>query len=223
MKRNKILHKFSPPLHPASNGQAEALVKVVKSGVSRRSEGSLMTRISRFLFQYRNTPHSSTGRSPAELMLGRPMRCHLDQLHADLAREIERKQNKWPEKKRSNDLLQAQDSVWVSAIPQSKHRWVPATVTENYGHSCQVQLADGRQFERHRSHIRRRTDQVSEEGDDLSIQLHVAQDHRIPEPSSSSAPSRVAPSEEGSTPPSPPASDRRYPPRKRRVPERLKL
>lgn len=130
VKRNKILHKFSPPLHPASNGQAEALVKVVKASISRRSEGTLMTRISRFLFKYRNTPHSSTGRSPAELMLGRPMRCHLDQLHPDLSMEIEKKQNKWPEKRGStSDRLQVHDAVWVSAIPQAKHRWVPAVVT----------------------------------------------------------------------------------------------
>ena len=165
MKKNKILHKFSPPLHPASNGQAEALVKVVKSGISRREEGTLMTRISRFLFRYRNTPHSCTGRSPAELMLGRPMRCHMDQLHPDLTSEVERKQTKWSEKGgRAIPQFQPEDTVWVTAIPQSAHRWVPATVTENMGHSCKVKLADGRQFERHVSHIRQRVETGSTEG-----------------------------------------------------------
>ena len=41
MKGNRILHKFSPPLHPASNGQAEALVKVVKTVLAKRTDGSL--------------------------------------------------------------------------------------------------------------------------------------------------------------------------------------
>ena len=226
MRSNKILHKFSPPLHPASNGQAEALVKVVKAGVARRSEGTLMTRISRFLFRYRNTPHSSTGRSPAELMLRRPMRCHLDQLHPDLSREIERKQSKWPEKRgRASDQLQAQDEVWVSAIPQSKHRWVPAIVTENYGHSCQVQLTDGRRFERHQSHIRRRTDRVSEQNEDLPAASTSVTDGCL-SPSSPSSSPRATLSQERPRlmcPPSPLVSDRRYPRRKRHGPDRLKL
>ena len=55
IKENRIVHRFSPPLHPASNGQAEAVVKVVKSGIMQRSDGSLQTRLSRFLFKYRNT------------------------------------------------------------------------------------------------------------------------------------------------------------------------
>lgn len=77
MKGNGIKHMFSPPRHPASNGQAEALVKVVKNGIRKRT-GSLHTRLQRFLLAYRSTPHSTTGQSPAELLFSRPLRTRLD-------------------------------------------------------------------------------------------------------------------------------------------------
>ena len=41
-------------------------------------------RLARFLFQYRLTPHSTTGQSPAELLLGRKPRSHLDFLFPSL-------------------------------------------------------------------------------------------------------------------------------------------
>ena len=80
---NGVKQVFSPAWHPSSNGQAESAVKVVKSGLRKQSGGSLQTKLSRVLFQYRTTPHSSTGRTPAELLNGRSMMTHLHRLHPD--------------------------------------------------------------------------------------------------------------------------------------------
>ena len=159
VKANRILHKFSPPLHPASNGQAEAVVKVVKSGLTQRSDGSLQTRLSRFLFKYRNTPHSTTGRTPAELLLGRPMRSTMDLVHPDLTAKIERHQQTWKDRSDQSACdrqFQVGEGVYVTAIPQSAQRWVPAVVISVTGQSCGVRLMDGRVFRRHRSHLRTR-------------------------------------------------------------------
>ena len=41
-------------------------------------EGSVETRVSRFLSRYRSTPQTSTGVSSAELSLGRKLRSRLD-------------------------------------------------------------------------------------------------------------------------------------------------
>ena len=49
-------------------GWLKELFKRLRKDIS--SEGSLETHISRFLFQYRNTPHTTTGVSLAELLLG---------------------------------------------------------------------------------------------------------------------------------------------------------
>ena len=67
----------SAPYHPASNGLAERAVKSFKRGFERMGEGSLKTKLARFLLQYRNAPQGTTGQSPAELLMGRRLRSHL--------------------------------------------------------------------------------------------------------------------------------------------------
>ena len=84
LKSNGVRHVRTPPYHPASNGLAERSVQTFKAGMKKLQEGSLETKISRFLFNYRLTPHSSTGVSPAELMFGRKLRSLLDCLQPHL-------------------------------------------------------------------------------------------------------------------------------------------
>lgn len=49
------------------------------------------------LFSYRITPQSTTGLSPAELLLGRKLRSTLDLAHPDLKRKVENRQEKLKE------------------------------------------------------------------------------------------------------------------------------
>ena len=71
MTKNGIHHIRTVPYHPASNGLAERAVQTLKEGLKKLSSGDLETRLFRFLFQYRITPHTTTGQSPAQLLLGR--------------------------------------------------------------------------------------------------------------------------------------------------------
>ena len=80
--------------HPATNGLAERAVQTVKRGVKKTKSGTLSDKIARFLFAYRNTPHSTTGVSPAELSMGRKLRSPLDLLKPDLHFRVEGRQKK---------------------------------------------------------------------------------------------------------------------------------
>ena len=74
LHQNGIAHTRTAPYHPASNGLAERAVQMFMQGIKRLRKGTVETKLSRFLSQYRLTPRMTMGRSPAELLLGRQPR-----------------------------------------------------------------------------------------------------------------------------------------------------
>ena len=100
VEKNGIRHVRSAPYHPSSNGQAERVVQTFKEAILKTT-GDVQTRLARFLFQYRLTPHSSTGLSPAEMLLGRRPRSHLDLIHPDTSVKVTRSQER---QKSAHDL-----------------------------------------------------------------------------------------------------------------------
>lgn len=84
LRRNGVRHVGTPPYHLVSNGLVERCVQTFIEGMKRLKSGSLSTRLARFLLRYRIMPHSSTGTSSAELMMGRTLHTQLDLLHPDL-------------------------------------------------------------------------------------------------------------------------------------------
>ena len=94
VRRNGTRHRTSAPYHPATNGLAERAVQVVKAGLRKNTEGDMGLRLARLLFKYRNTPHTTTGVTPADLLLGRKPRCHIDLLHPDIATRVENRVHK---------------------------------------------------------------------------------------------------------------------------------
>ena len=60
-ERNKIRHVRISPYHPSSNGLAERAVQTLKSGMKKQLSGNIQAKLSRFLFHYRLSPHTTTG------------------------------------------------------------------------------------------------------------------------------------------------------------------
>ena len=86
--------------------------------------------VAQFLYQYRSTPHSTTGRSPAELFIGRPLRNHVDLLRPDLADQVEKRQRaqkQYAERGTRAVSVQKGDTVWVTSVD----RLQGATLREN--------------------------------------------------------------------------------------------
>ena len=72
--RNGIIHLFSPPYHPSSNGIAERAV-LTKKAVGRIIGASCLEEIiKKCLSTYKITPHTSAGKAPCELLMGRKIR-----------------------------------------------------------------------------------------------------------------------------------------------------
>ncbi|RXN06429.1 Transposon Tf2-11 poly [Labeo rohita] len=89
--RNGIRHVTTAPYHPSSNGQAERMVQTTKEALSRITKGEWQTRLARFLLSQHITPNSSTGKSPAELLMNRQLTTALDRLHPDHGEDMLRK------------------------------------------------------------------------------------------------------------------------------------
>ena len=85
---NSIKHIFMAPYLASSNGLAERAVQSLKQSMRKQMGGTVQMKVSRFLFQYRTTPHSTTRVSLAELLLNRKLRNHLDLLRPDLTTKV---------------------------------------------------------------------------------------------------------------------------------------
>ncbi|XP_015266723.1 PREDICTED: uncharacterized protein K02A2.6-like [Gekko japonicus] len=85
LRRNLIRHIRSAPFHPATNSQAERMVRTAKEALSWISEGDWEFRLAQFLLTHRTTPNPVTGHSPAKLLMGRRPTTLLDRLHPDRA------------------------------------------------------------------------------------------------------------------------------------------
>ena len=82
---NAVKHLTMAPYHPVSNGLAERAVQTLKTRLKKMTVGNIEDKLACFLFQYRITPHTTTGQSPAELLMGRRPRSHLDILKPDIS------------------------------------------------------------------------------------------------------------------------------------------
>ena len=94
-KFNGIKHIFSAPYHPASNGQAERYVRTIKEALKKlkdNGQGSLSTKLNRFLLAYRTTPNSVTKISPADMLFKRRIKTAFQLLKPEIELEVRRKQ-----------------------------------------------------------------------------------------------------------------------------------
>lgn len=161
MEKNGIRHVCSAPYHPASNGLAERAVGTLKDALRKMTGHSLETKLSRFLFQYRITPHTTTGVSPAEMLFGRRPKSHLDLLHPDIEERVVRGQDtqKLRRDQHAKDrVFQPGDHVYVKNFATGLP-WLPGVIQHQTGPvSFVVDLLDGRQVRRHQDHLHDRYD-----------------------------------------------------------------
>ena len=143
---------MSAPYHPSTNGLAERAVQVLKQGLKKVTTGSLKTRLARVL-------QSSTGVSPAKLLLGRcPWTC-LDLLKLNLADKVENKQlqQKVDHDRAAQSRSFKEDEAVYTRNFGPGQKWLPGTIVPTTGPvSYRVLLEDGRVWRRHQDHMRQR-------------------------------------------------------------------
>lgn len=186
VQKNGILHVTSAPYHASSNGLAERAVQTFKEMMDKCPAGSIKTKVARVLFSYRTTPQTTTGLSPAELLMGRKLRCTLDLMHPDLKQEVQRKQRRSKENhdRRAKERSFEEDDPVFTKNFGSGPKWVPGIVASVTGPvSYKVMLADGRVVRRHVDQIHSRTESPAEvSDDDMGSYPLPAADTSVPTP-----------------------------------------
>ena len=177
---NGIQHVQIAPYHPSSNGLTERAVQVIKQGISKQSTGTLNDQISRVLFQYRITPHSTTGVSPAELVMGRRLRSRLDLLKPSIEQTVTNKQLQRKEvydRHCRHHTFKTGEKVFMKNQNKGK-KWLAGSIIKETGPvSYQVKLGDGRVMRCHQDQLRPRftRDNIESQGipllddDDLTM------------------------------------------------------
>ena len=147
---HSIARLTSAPFHPASKGEAERLVGVFKHTMKRavrEEKKSKHLGLREVLQQYRVTPHCTTGRTPAELMLGHQVRYSLSVLQPRAHKA--KLQQKLPAKTK----FSIGEHVHYRDFTRNRPKWVAGKVTGHVGMKMFiVQGPDG--------HCRRHEDQL---------------------------------------------------------------
>ena len=159
-KQNGIRHLKTAPYHPSTNGLAERAVQVFKRGMKKSGSGELETKLARFLLHYRTTPHATTGTTPAELLMGRSPRTHLDMLRPNISARVESKQLSQKlhhdDRSRKRSFL-PQEKVYVREAGNNSP-WTAGVIESRRGSvHYEMKMEDGKLVKRHIDHIQPRT------------------------------------------------------------------
>ena len=175
MQKCGILHRTTAVYKPSTNGLAENIIKSFKSSL-KKSKDPVHVTIDRFLFQYRQTPHSTTGVSPSELMFGRKMRNRLDLLRPEACPIPAVNISKLPQRVLERQEAQKRNhcnrprkvkyppntQVMIRNFGKYGAKWLPANVERQTGPvSYECKLTDGKRVKRHQDQIQSRERSLS--------------------------------------------------------------
>ena len=175
-KSNRIQHIRSSPYHPSSNGLVERAVQVFKQGMKKASSGTVSDKASRLLFHYRITPHTITGLTPSEMLIGRTLHSTLDLLKPDVRQRVIQKQSKQKlnhDKHCKSQIFPEGERVLAKNLGQGK-KWLPGKIVSQKGPvTFEIELEDGRSCQPHQDHVRKRSEE------EQSVLLHEASEREI--------------------------------------------
>ena len=143
---------------------AERAVQTFKQAIVRIQGDTIQERLSKFLFNYRISPHTTTGIPPSEMLMGRRLRSRLDLLYPDISTKVEIQQEK---QKKSHDTKKPLRSFKIGDFVYAQNfngipKWIAGSVVSVSGPlSYVIALPDGTQWRRHVDNLRGRENPIA--------------------------------------------------------------
>ncbi|XP_050293809.1 uncharacterized protein K02A2.6-like [Anthonomus grandis grandis] len=158
-----IIHKTGAPFHPETNGLAESGVKILKRALIKGYKDhktDLQLILDTFLFQYRNTPQTTTQECPSKIIFGRSLRTRFDLLLPSTENVVKIKQHKMEKNfKKVRDIsFCIGEKVWAQDYRTNadKSRWCQGVVQDILGRRTYViEVDDGIKWKRHLSQLKK--------------------------------------------------------------------
>lgn len=159
LSKNGIRHLYSPPYHPATNGQIERAIQTFKNKLKKMSSSDMpwSEKLSKALYYLRTVPNSVTNKTPAELLNGRRYRTAVSSLHPDAVPsnteiQLEAAAHRTPSR------TFAEDQPVLIRMYGPGEKWQRATIEMIEGPSSyRVRTEDGELHRRHADQILART------------------------------------------------------------------
>ena len=147
--------KFSAPGHPATNGQAERIVQTFKKGMrkifSETPDKNVQAALDKMLFGQRFTPCTVTGRSPAELFLGRQIRNELSVLQ-----ENNNNNSCFNPEKQTTNFNKGDRVLIVTDLASKIREWKEGVVEDVIGLRHYIVKIGEMKYKRHENQIRKK-------------------------------------------------------------------
>ena len=155
MKSNGISHKRVPPYHPSSNGLAENFVRTVKQALDKSDKSwSVESAIAKILAAYRNTPHITTSKTPAELLLKRLPRTRLSLIHPCVEHRMQSVAEQTIGEHQPRVFKERQPVALMDFRPNATTKWRQATVIQQKGPLTYDIEVDGQFRSAHVDHLK---------------------------------------------------------------------
>ena len=168
----KIKHKRATPYWPQSNAEIERFYRTVSKYVKTLTNESRNWKeeLGDFLLTYRNTPHSTTGTSPAMLLMNRTLRdkipnidCHENKIFEEVQNIDKNKKEKYKEYYDKRNKVKASEYVVGDTVIMkskkkgkllSKFEIIPCKITKVCGSQITV-TRNGKEITRNSSEFKR--------------------------------------------------------------------
>lgn len=181
VRRWGINHVLSSPSYPQSNGHAEAFVKKAKHLIAKvcTVNGNDDEAFDRGLMELRNTPRPD-GRSPAQVLYGRPLRTAVPahrrafapewqaaDEECDAKQSLRREKAEWYYNRSARTLPPLRIGTPVRIQDRTSNRWDKTGTVVGIGthRDYHVKLPSGRILWRNRRFLRHRHNQVPDDGE----------------------------------------------------------